>query len=91
MGCACLFALLAAGAPRLAFILMWLFTNWVGRAFDGILIPLLGLIFLPLTAVIYVLVHPGGLNGFEWLLLIVGFLIDLGSYGSGAYGRHERR
>lgn len=34
MGCACLFALLAASAPRLALILIWLFTNWIGRAFD---------------------------------------------------------
>ena len=25
MGCACLFALLAASAPRLALILMWIF------------------------------------------------------------------
>lgn len=30
MGCACLFALLAAGVQRLALILMWLFTDWIG-------------------------------------------------------------
>lgn len=91
MGCACFFALLAAGAPRLAFILMWLFTDWVGRAFGGsFLIPLLGLIFLPLTAVMYVLVSPGGLSIFDWLLLAVAFLIDLGAYGSGAFGRRRR-
>jgi hypothetical protein len=90
MGCACLFALLAAGAPRLALVLMWLFTPWVGRAFDSFIVPLLGFIFLPLTTVIYVLVSPGGLSGFDWLLLIVGVLIDLGSYGGGAYGRRRR-
>jgi hypothetical protein len=90
MGCACLFALLAAGAPRLALFLMWIFTNWIGRAFDSFLIPLLGFLFLPLTTVIYVLVFPGGLSTFDWLLLIVGFLIDLGSYGGGAYGRRRR-
>jgi hypothetical protein len=90
MGCACLFALLAAGAPRLALILMWLFTPWVGRTFDSFIVPLLGFIFLPLTTVIYVLVSPGGLSGFDWLLLIVGVLIDLGSYGGGAYGRQRR-
>ena len=90
MGCACLFALLAAGAPRLALILMWLFTNWVGRAFDGFIIPLLGLIFLPLTTVVYVLAYPGGLSTFEWILLIIGVVIDLGAYGGGAYGRRGR-
>jgi hypothetical protein len=90
MGCACLFALLAAGAPRLALILMWVFTPLVGRAFEGsFIVPLLGLIFLPLTAVIYVFASPGGLSTFEWILLAVGVLIDLGAYGSGAAGRRR--
>ena len=89
MGCACLFALLAGFAPRIALILMWLFTPWVSRAFDNFIVPLLGLIFLPLTTVIYVLVAPGGLMGFEWLLIIVGFVIDLSSYGSGIFGRRR--
>lgn len=90
MGCACLFALLAASAPRLALILMWIFTNWIGRAFDSFIVPLLGFIFLPLTTVIYVLVYPGGLSTFNWILLVVAVLIDLGSYGSGARGRQRR-
>jgi hypothetical protein len=63
MGCACFFALLAGFAPRVALILMWLFTSWVNRAFDTFIVPLLGLIFLPLTTVVYVLVIPGGLGG----------------------------
>lgn len=91
MGCTCLFALLAAAAPRLALILMWLFTNRLSEAFDTFIIPLLGFIFLPLTTVVYALVYAGGLSGFEWILLIVAALIDLGSYGGGAYGRRERR
>lgn len=90
MGCACLLALLGAVAPRLALILMWLFTDLLGRAFDSFILPLLGFIFLPLTTVIYVFVAPGGLGAFDWILLIIGILIDLGSYGSGAYGRRGR-
>ncbi|MGC9333822.1 MAG: hypothetical protein ACP5JJ_06735 [Anaerolineae bacterium] len=89
MGCACLFALLAAAAPRLALVLMWLFTPWVGRAFDNFIVPLLGFIFLPLTTVVYVLAYPRGLTVFEWILLIVAVIIDLGAYGSGAYGRRQ--
>jgi hypothetical protein len=91
MGCACLFALLAAGLPRLAFIFLWLFTPRVTLAFRGsLIVPLLGLLFLPLTSVIYALVSLNGLSVIDWFLLIVGFLIDLGSYGSGAYGRGKR-
>ena len=40
----CLLALLAGFAPRVALALVWIFTNWVDRAFNGFLIPLLGLI-----------------------------------------------
>jgi hypothetical protein len=89
MGCGCLFALLAGFAPRIALVLMWLFTPWVSRAFENFIVPLLGLIFLPLTTVIYVLVAPSGLMGFEWLLIIVAFLIDLSAYGGGIFGRRR--
>jgi membrane protein required for beta-lactamase induction len=92
MGCACLFAIIAAGAPRLALFLMWILRyEGLNRAFDSFIIPLLGFIFLPLTTVVYVLVYPGGLSTFNWILLIVAVLIDLGSYGSGARGRRRRR
>jgi hypothetical protein len=90
MGCACLFALIAAGAPRLALILIWLFTNWIGRTFDSFVVPLLGFIFLPLTTVIYILVSPGGLTPIELIFVVVGVILDLGSYGGGAYGRRRR-
>ena len=90
MGCACLFALLGAVAPRLALILMWLFTDWIGRAFDSFIVPLLGFIFLPLTTVIYVLVSPSGLSAFDLILLVVGVILDLGSYGGGVFGRRRR-
>ena len=40
----CLFALLAGFAPRIALVLVWIFTNLVDRAFHGFLIPLLGLL-----------------------------------------------
>ena len=43
----CLLALLAGFAPRVALALIWIFTNLVDRAFDGFLIPLLGLIVFP--------------------------------------------
>ena len=51
----CLFALLAGFAPRIALILVWIFTNLVDRAFTGFLVPLLGLIFLPYATLFYVL------------------------------------
>jgi hypothetical protein len=91
VGCGCLLALLSAISPRLALILVWLLTNLVDRAFTGFLVPLLGLIFLPLTTLLYVLAYrPAvGVTGWGWVLVLVGLLFDLGSYGGGAYGRRR--
>jgi CDP-diglyceride synthetase len=87
----CLLALLAALSPRLALVLVWIFTNLVDRAFEGFLLPLLGLIFLPFTTLIYVLAYRPvvGVTGWGWLFVFLGVLFDLGSYGGGVFGRRR--
>jgi hypothetical protein len=52
--------------------------------------PLLGLIFLPWTTLMYVLVSPGGVTGFDWLWLALSLFADLASYGGGVYGNRKR-
>jgi len=88
----CLFALLAAFAPRVALFFVWIFTPLVTRAFGSFIVPLLGIIFLPFTTLIYVLVWtPGvGVTGWGWLWVVLGVLLDLGSYGGSAYGNRNR-
>jgi hypothetical protein len=76
----CVFALLAATFPRLGVLIIWIFTNWVQLAFKGNwFLPLLGLIFLPFTTLMFVLVAAPlghvGLGG--WLLIGMGVLFDL--------------
>jgi hypothetical protein len=78
----CLFAIIGAFAPRLALILLWLFTNLVSKAFPNIILPILGLIFLPFTTLFYILVlnSLGPNNLWGWLLVLVGFLLDIRGY-----------
>ena len=83
--CACFFATFAAAAPRLALIFVWIFTPLVNLAFETILLPILGIVFLPYTTLFYVLVAGNGIMGFEWFLLIFGFIIDIASYTGGAF------
>ena len=92
MGCGCLLALMTVFSSRLALVLVWIFTPFVNRAFSSsFLLPLLGLIFLPFTTLVYALFYtPTGLSPFGWLFLIFAFLIDLGSHGGGAYSRRRR-
>ena len=88
----CLFALFAAFAPRLALLFLWLFSNLVTRAFDSFIVPLLGIIFLPFTTLMYVIVwNPvGGVTGWAWFWVILGALLDIGSYTGSAYGNRNR-
>jgi hypothetical protein len=85
----CLFALIAIFSPRLALLLLWLFTNYVDRAFAGWFWPLVGLLFAPWTTLFYVLVDvaPGSIHVAGWILVGVGALMDASSYAQAARRR----
>ena len=86
----CLFALVGAFAPRIALILMWLFTPVISRVFDGWFFPLLGTIFLPFTTLFYALIayDTGSINFWGWLCIGLGLLLDVQGYFS-AYANRE--
>jgi hypothetical protein len=87
----CLLALLAGFAPRVALVLVWVFSNLVDRAFSGFLVPLLGLILFPYATLFYVLAYSPaiGVTGWGWAFVILGFLLDIGHWTGG--GRSARR
>jgi hypothetical protein len=79
--------------PRFVLLATWLFTSRVAVAFHhGLFLPLLGLLFLPCTTLMFVLAcAPGsGVRGIGWLVVVLGFLVDLGSHGGArsAKNRH---
>jgi uncharacterized membrane protein len=85
----CLFALLSGFFPRLGLLIVWIFTAEVDQAFDSFILPLLGLIFLPLTTLVYALLWAplGGVDGIEWFWVVLAFLFDIGALGAGARAR----
>ena len=88
----CLFLLLVAISPRVALIWVWLFTPDVDRAFTNLLVPFIGLLFLPMTTLIYVLVwSPGGLSSTDWLWVFLGLVIDITVTGGLPGARRRRR
>jgi hypothetical protein len=67
---------------RLALLVVWLSTPLIYRAFHGgWLLPLLGILFLPITTLTYVLVYyiSGSVTGWGWLWVVLAFLLDLGA------------
>ena len=88
--CCMLTTLLLAG-PRLAIIVWWLFaTTRFNQAFSAIIWPILGIIFAPWTTLMYLIVFPGGVVGFDWFWLGLGILFDLGWYAGGGFGNRDR-
>jgi len=87
----CFFTVLLFFGPRLAVLVWWLIRplyiqtgvsgNWI--------LAILALIFLPWTFLMYLIVYPGGIIGFDWLWLGLGLLADLAGWFGGA--RHRDR
>ena len=81
----CFIALFALISPRLALFALWLFSDLLDRAFDSWLIPFLGFFLLPWTTLAYAVMwasSTNGVAGFEWFIVILAFVFDLGSYAS---------
>ena len=87
----CFVAVLALLSPRLALIAMALFTDVLSRAFDSWVLPLLGFFILPWTTLAWAWMYDSGpgleVTGFEWFVVGIAFLIDIGSLLGGARGR----
>jgi hypothetical protein len=78
--------------PRVVLLLMWFFSTYLQRAFHGgLVLPVLGFIFLPLTTIVYAWELNSGMPtaGINLLWLLIAAIIDLGGLG-GAHGRSRR-
>lgn len=87
----CLIVLLALAFPRIILLVLFFFTNYLSTAYQGALIPLLGFVFLPVTTLAYAWLINAHLpmEGFNLGLLILAVIVDVGSWGGGAYGRRS--
>ncbi len=85
----CFFTTLVIFGPRLAILIWWLVQplRWQ-KAFEQFNLPflwaILGFLFLPWTTLMYVIIAPGGVVGFDWIWLGLGLLADIASYSAGA-------
>ncbi|MCD9625715.1 hypothetical protein [Rhabdothermincola salaria] len=92
MGC-CAGAVVLAGAPRLAIVILLIFTDRLTVAFESFWFGLIGFLLLPFTTVFFALAYSeadGGVTGIGWVFVVIGLLLDLSSYGSGGYSRQQR-
>lgn len=88
----CLVVLVVLAFPRVALVILWLTTTYLQRAYHGLLVPLLGFLFLPLTTLAYAWIVNShqAINGVNLVILIIAVVIDLGGLGGGEYHRRYR-
>ena len=88
----CLVLLFALISPRLALIATWLFSDVLSRAYDAWLVPVIGFLILPWTTLAYAWMYDSGpgrtVEGWEWIVVGITVLCDLGSlFGGSRRGR----
>jgi hypothetical protein len=87
----CLIGCLALLTPRLAIVLVVIFSDYIGEAYKTMLWPVLGFFFMPLTTLAYAWAwHQGNgsVQGVGLVAVVIAVLIDLGIVGGNA--SHER-
>lgn len=84
---------LALATPRLAIILVVIFSSYIGRAYHTLLWPFLGFLFMPLTTLAYAwaINSRGSVEGFYLVVVVVAVLIDLGLVGGSASRRRRSK
>ena len=89
MGCGCLTALAALVSPRLALVLVWLFSDWLTVSIESGWLGLVGFLLLPWTTLVWAVTYVAldGVSGLGWFVVALAFLGDLGAYG----GANSRR
>jgi hypothetical protein len=89
----CIIALAGAFFPRLVIVILVVAGDYIGRAYETWIWPLLGFFFMPCTTLAYAIARNegGGLQGWFVALFVVAILLDLGFIGGGSDSVKKRR
>ncbi len=86
----CGIAIGALIGPRIGLLVWWLLNPGLFRdAFANWLLPLVFALFAPFTMIFFMIswyISPG-ISGFDWILIIIGIMLDISSYGGGYRSR----
>jgi hypothetical protein len=88
----CLLLLLVVAFPRVVLALMFFLSTYLQRAYDNLVILLLGFLFLPLTTLTYAWLQNSHrpLVGTNLVILVIAVVIDAGGLGGGEWHRRSR-
>lgn len=89
----CLVAIIAFFFPRIAIALLVIVGDYIGRAYETTLWPLLGFFFMPYTTLVYAWAKNsnGSIEGWYFAAVAGAVLVDLGVIGGGGKSAERRR
>jgi hypothetical protein len=85
----CFVTALGLLTPRFVIVVLWLFTDYMSRAYTNWFLPTLGFFLLPTTTIAYAIAKNSlstktdGLSAGGAVVIALGILIDVGLIGSG--------
>ena len=84
---------LALSAPRFAILLVVFFSDYIGRAYQTVMWPFLGFLFMPLTTLAYAwaINSRESVAGVHLVVVVIAVLIDLGIVGGSASQRRRAK
>ena len=88
----CLLALFAGAFPRIAVVIFWIARpERMDAIFTSFVWPVLGIIFLPFTTLIYILLYQDiqGVTGWDWFWIGLAVLLDLSHWAATASQRNQ--
>jgi hypothetical protein len=90
----CLFAMFAAFFPRIADIFIWIArpTQFMNVFNDKWWWAILGIIFLPFTTLMYVILAwgVGSINGWDWFWIVMAVIVDVMHWAQTGYSNRNR-
>lgn len=88
----CLVGCIGLVTPRLAIVLVVIFSDYIGRAYDTLTWPVLGFLFMPTTTLAYAwaINSRGSVEGLQLVVVVIAVLIDLGLIGGSARAGREK-
>ena len=90
----CLLGCLALIFPRVVIVLLVIFSDYLGQAYQSLLWPLLGFVFMPLTTLAYAWAWHGTgghISGLHLVAVVIAVLVDLGIIGGNAGAARNKR
>ena len=89
----CILAIVALSFPLVVIVLVWLFSDYLHRAYETALWPVLGFLLMPFTTLAYALAmnqNEGSVSGIYLVVVVIAVLVDIGAIGSGGHRARRR-